>query len=155
MPSRITGRGGDRMRRDTGRGSGSGDVVLLYLWLLSAFAEDRPAVFSEEAGLGLVEDELRGVTNADYEKGLGQTDVQYTASGRPAVPERDFDGVLSATGSRPGQVFQSWGLSLLFNSGYNIAGEFYPDICGKYFAANDGDKPVVRGAPDAYRNLGL
>src|SRR2546430_3557580 len=55
-------------------GSGSGDVVLLYLWLLSAFAEDRPAVFSQEAGLGLVEDELRGITNADYEKGLGRTD---------------------------------------------------------------------------------
>jgi len=52
------------------------------------FAETDPAVFSEEAGLGLVEDELRGVTNADYEKGLRRTDVQYTAGGRPAVPER-------------------------------------------------------------------
>jgi len=30
-------------------------------------------------------------------------------------------------------VFQSWGLSLLFNSGYNIAGEFYPDIWRKVF----------------------
>ena len=33
----------------------------------------------------------------------------------------------------PGQVFQSWGLSLLFNSGYNIASEFYPDIWRKVF----------------------
>src|SRR5204863_1420289 len=79
-------------------GGGSGDVVLLYLWLLSAFAEDRPAVFSEEAGIGLVEDELRGVANADYEKELGRTDIQYAASGRPAIPEWDFDGVLSTTG---------------------------------------------------------
>ncbi len=39
-------------------------------------------------------------------------------------PQRDRD---------PGQVFQSWGLSLLFNSGYNIASEFYPDIWRKIF----------------------
>jgi len=39
-------------------------------------------------------------------------------------PQRDRD---------PGQVFQNWGLSLLFNSGYNIAGEFYPDIWRKVF----------------------
>jgi hypothetical protein len=30
-----------------------------------------------------------------------------------------------------GQVFQNWGTSLLFNSGYNIAAEFYPDIWHK------------------------
>ncbi len=39
-------------------------------------------------------------------------------------PQRDRD---------PGQVFQSWGLSLLLNSGYNIATEFYPDILRKVF----------------------
>ena len=39
-------------------------------------------------------------------------------------PERDRE---------PGQVFQSWGLNLLFNSGYNIAAEFYPDIWHKVF----------------------
>ena len=39
-------------------------------------------------------------------------------------PQRDRD---------PGQVFQSWGLSLLFNSGYNIASEFYPDVWRKVF----------------------
>lgn len=39
-------------------------------------------------------------------------------------PERDRDA---------GQVFQSWGLSLLFNSGYNIASEFYPDVWHKVF----------------------
>jgi hypothetical protein len=39
-------------------------------------------------------------------------------------PQRDRD---------PGQVFQSWGMSLLFNSGYNIASEFYPDIWRKVF----------------------
>src|SRR5579859_382788 len=39
-------------------------------------------------------------------------------------PQRDKD---------PGQVFQSWGLSLLFNSGYNVASEFYPDIWRKVF----------------------
>ncbi len=31
----------------------------------------------------------------------------------------------------PGQVFQNWGTSLLFNSAYNIAAEFYPDIWRK------------------------
>jgi hypothetical protein len=39
-------------------------------------------------------------------------------------PQRDRD---------PGQVFQSWGLSLLFNSGYNIGAEFYSDIWHKVF----------------------
>ena len=39
-------------------------------------------------------------------------------------PQRDKD---------PGQVFQSWGLSLLFNSGYNIGAEFYSDIWHKVF----------------------
>ena len=39
-------------------------------------------------------------------------------------PQRDRD---------PGQVFQSWGLSLLFNSGYNVAREFYPDVWQKVF----------------------
>lgn len=39
-------------------------------------------------------------------------------------PQRDKD---------PGQVFQSWGLSLVLNSGYNIATEFYPDIWHKVF----------------------
>ena len=39
-------------------------------------------------------------------------------------PERDRD---------PGQVFQCWGLSLLFNSGYNIGAEFYSDIWHKVF----------------------
>jgi hypothetical protein len=33
----------------------------------------------------------------------------------------------------PGQVFQSYGLSLLLNSGYNVASEFYPDIWHKVF----------------------
>jgi hypothetical protein len=39
-------------------------------------------------------------------------------------PQRDRD---------PGQVFQSWGLSLLYNSGYNIGAEFYSDIWHKVF----------------------
>jgi len=39
-------------------------------------------------------------------------------------PERDRD---------PRQVFQSWGLNLLLNSGYNIAAEFYPDVWHKVF----------------------
>jgi hypothetical protein len=39
-------------------------------------------------------------------------------------PQRDKD---------PGQVFQSWGLSLLLNSGYNVAAEFYPEIWHKVF----------------------
>ena len=33
----------------------------------------------------------------------------------------------------PGQVFQSYGLSLLYNSAYNIAAEFYPDAWHKVF----------------------
>lgn len=39
-------------------------------------------------------------------------------------PQRDHD---------PGQVFQSWGLSLLYNSGYNIGAEFYSDLWHKAF----------------------
>lgn len=39
-------------------------------------------------------------------------------------PQRDRD---------PGQVFQSWGLSLALNSGYNVAREFYPDVWHKIF----------------------
>ena len=42
-------------------------------------------------------------------------------------PARDRD---------PGQVFQSWGVSLLFNSGYNIGAEFYSDIWHKVFRRN-------------------
>jgi len=33
----------------------------------------------------------------------------------------------------PGQVFLSWGLSLLYNSGYNIGAEFYSDLWHKAF----------------------
>lgn len=35
-----------------------------------------------------------------------------------------------------GQVFEDWGLSLVFNSGYNIVSEFYPDIMRKIFHKN-------------------
>jgi len=107
--------------------------VLLYLRLLSAFAEDGPAVFSEEAGLGLVEDGLCGFANADYEERFGRIDFQHAASGRPAIPEWISTAYYPQRDRDPGQVFQSWGLSLLFNSGYNIASEFYPDIWRKVF----------------------
>src|SRR5579859_5741552 len=97
-----------------GGGSGSSDVVLLYLWILSGIAEDRSAIFSEETWLDLVADELRGFANTDNEKRFGRIDVQYAAGGRAAFSERDFNGVLSGTGSRSGTSVPKLGIEPAF-----------------------------------------
>jgi hypothetical protein len=46
-----------------------------------------------------------------------------------------------------GRVFQNWGISLAYNSAYNVLKEFYPDFLRIVFKRNRQSKPEMSPAP--------
>src|SRR5882672_11482379 len=95
-------------------GSRPSYFLLLHLWLLSALIEDGSEIFPKETGLHLVSNELRRFANTHYKEGLRGIDLQYAASGRPTIPKRNFDGVLSRKRPRSGTGIPELGSELAF-----------------------------------------
>lgn len=82
--------------------SGSSDVMLFYLRILSPCAENRSAIFPQKTGIDLVARELCRFANADNAERLRRKDLQYGAGRGAVISDRNFDGVLPAAGSRSG-----------------------------------------------------